>query len=458
MKKKEITLDIRDLFAEMIRKCWLIAALTLICAVLVTAAKYKKDLQNLTEQENIVDTPQVELTEEEVVEVEKYIVAVSEKDSVKGYIENSVLLKCDSYNVYTVIMNYTFTELNEEDEDVVAFAYENYITSGMLANDMAIVLVDYDTRIVKEIVNLRSGAEENVNVISIQIVSDNETNLAQLIDVLKTQMSSFEKKVNENYALHKLTLIEEKTFTQINESIIDLRTHRENQYKAVQDKVTALENELTNAQKIVANEKLDEENKLTVSEQDENKTETVKVGISISYLVIGAAVGFIVAVFYIMIVYFFSSTVKTRKEIQDVYDIPLLGTCSVVSKNVFEKLAQKIVYPNETKVYSDDYEYLLAKMSTFVKNNGYEKCYLVGKLSSKEADVLKKLTEDIKSCKIEILGDILKNADCINSISKDTNIVLVNTIRKTEYGRVEEELKTCGEMKANIIGYISFVN
>lgn len=456
MKKREITIDIKDLMAEMIRKGWLILLVTIICAVAVAGLKYKKDLENLKQQE-IIDLSQVELTEEELLEVEEYITTVKERANIQAYIEKSILIKCDPYAVPVMELSYCVTGATENNIDDLLYAYKSYLFTGALADDMASSTKDYDFRTLNEVIILKSGVSDNYNFVNIQLLAEDTEQLDELVKILKQQIENYGIKLSEYYGEHSFSLVNEKQMNLVNEEIIDLRNNKNAQLDTWDEKIAGIESELTSVQKEFALEELNDKNDLDSEESIvENVGLDTTVTINIVYVLIGAIVGFVLAVFYILIVYFFSTTIKTKKEVQEVYGVPLIGVCSL-KKRAIDAVADKIVYGKSEDTISENCDYLLAKLKNFIENNDLDELYFIGSLDLKEKALLDTIINEVKDCRIAFLGDILTDKECIGNIKKDAKVILLNTIRTTEHGRVEDEIRNCMEMKADVIGYVSFI-
>lgn len=456
MKKREITIDIKDLMAEMIRKGWLILLVTIICAVAVAGLKYKKDLENLKQQE-IIDLSQVELTEEELLEVEEYITTVKERANIQEYIEKSILIKCDPYAVPVMELSYCVTGATENNIDDLLYAYKSYLFTGALADDMAKSTMDYDFRTLNEVVTLRSSVTDNYNFVSIQLAAEDAEQLDELVKVLKQQIENYGMQLSEYYGAHTFSLVSEKQMYLVNEGIIDLRNNKKTQLNTWDEKIASLESNLTSSQKGYVLEELNIQTDLDSEENTlENTGVNTTVTVNMAYVLIGAVVGLVLAVFSILIVYFFSATIKTKKEIQEVYGVPLIGACSL-KKRTIDTLVDKIVYGKSDDTVSENCDYLLAKLNNYIENNHLDELYFIGSLDLKEKALLDVIINEVKDCRIAFLGDILIDKDCIGNIKKDAKVILLNTIRKTEHDRVEEEIRNCMEMKADVIGYISFI-
>lgn len=459
--KMKVMINLKDLFAEMVRKGWLFIIGMILFAVLLTGYKYQKDTEaaKLSNPSAVQD----ELTDKEKEAVNEYLVLKESLDGQTEYIENSLYMQLDPYNF--VVTNFQFYIETEDESDLTSavLALRNYIGNGSMAAGIAednealssayvqdifyIYAMDYSSQNISKIVNLK------------YYTPDEETAEA-IADGVYAQIDKFSASLQQTIGNHKISLMYQ---TQGNFLDKVIQTGQENYaktYDTNKTNVDAAYAALSDKQKAAAKEMLEEKN----SEESESpeiegqNVAPVKVSISKKYFVVGAFLGIILMACLIVFLYLINGTVKMPEEIRNGYGFSYFGTATIGKKNVFEKLADKLFYGKQQMTPEQEKELILSRIQVACETQNISRFILAGQLFNEETkNFVQNLAEELKKNRIEVVvaDNMVNNSDAIRKCGKDTYVILLGTLKHTRYSQLRQEVLLCEEQKKEIMGYFT---
>lgn len=454
--KTEIYISVKDLIKECIRKIWIIIVAMVVFGILLAGFRYAKDKKNIantTVAENTekVDVEKIvdDLESDDYNQVMTYVDITNYRDQNRVYTADAKLMKINPYKVDTVLLQYYVNAEDENTRKDMAAAYLSYISGGSLAadvvenNDLEDSSSDIQELIQCDATGLTTGTSfytENTNTINMYVYGVDEQDAKDIASYVKESMDAYSQKLSA-VAPHTLTLFEEQYSVTCATKLVSLKNDRFGNLITYNDRTTSYEGLLSDkqkesAQKIVAAQKENDE----LEDSDETgktakKDETPKASISKKYLVVGAFLGLVLAVVIIVLRYMFDPTIKTSKDLQMFYGTNFIGD-----------VAQ-----------ADGALLAASKIINMCSNRQIKKVLIAGKMASENEAAIKEVVDAVekKGIVADIIGDILTDADAVQTLEAKSNVVLVEAVRKSKYEDFNQEKALCESLDAQLLGYIA---
>lgn len=454
--KTEIYISVKDLIKECIRKIWIIIVAMVVFGILLAGFRYVKDKKNIAnttvaESTEKVDVEKIvdDLESDDYNQVMTYVDLTNYRDQNRVYTADAKLMKINPYKVDTVLLQYYVNAEDENTRKDMAAAYLSYISGGSLAadvvenNDLEDSSSDIQELIQCDATGLTTGTSfytENTNTINMYVYGVDEQDAKDIALYVKESMDAYSQKLSA-VAPHTLTLFEEQYSVTCATKLVSLKNDRFGNLITYNDRTTSYEGLLSDkqkesAQKIVSAQKENDE----LEDSDETgktakKDETPKASISKKYLVVGAFLGLVLAVVIIVLRYMFDPTIKTSKDLQMFYGTNFIGD-----------VAQ-----------ADGALLAASKIINMCSNRQIKKVLIAGKMASENEAAIKEVVDAVekKGIVADIIGDILTDADAVQTLEAKSNVVLVEAVRKSKYEDFNQEKALCESLDAQLLGYIA---
>lgn len=454
--KTEIYISVKDLIKECIRKIWIIIVAMVVFGILLAGFRYAKDKKNIAnttvaESTEKVDVEKIvdDLESDDYNQVMTYVDITNYRDQNRVYTADAKLMKINPYKVDTVLLQYYVNAEDENTRKDMAAAYLSYISGGSLAadvvenNDLEDSSSDIQELIQCDATGLTTGTSfytENTNTINMYVYGVDEQDAKDIASYVKESMDAYSQKLSA-VAPHTLTLFEEQYSVTCATKLVSLKNDRFGNLITYNDRTTSYEGLLSDkqkesAQKIIAAQKENDE----LEDSDETgktakKDETPKASISKKYLVVGAFLGLVLAVVIIVLRYMFDPTIKTSKDLQMFYGTNFIGDVAQVDGALLA--ASKII--------------------NMCSNRQIKKVLIAGKMASENEAAIKEVVDAVekKGIVADIIGDILTDADAVQTLEAKSNVVLVEAVRKSKYEDFNQEKALCESLDAQLLGYIA---
>lgn len=454
--KTEIYISVKDLIKECIRKIWIIIVAMVVFAILLAGFRYAKDKKNIAnttvaESTEKVDVEKIvdDLESDDYNQVMTYVDITNYRDQNRVYTADAKLMKINPYKVDTVLLQYYVNAEDENTRKDMAAAYLSYISGGSLAadvvtdNNLEDSSSDIQELIQCDATGLTTGTSfytENTNTINMYVYGVDEQDAKDIASYVKESMDAYSQKLSA-VAPHTLTLFEEQYSVTCATKLVSLKNDRFGNLITYNDRTTSYEGLLSDkqkesAQKIVSAQKENDE----LEDSDEKgktaqKDETPKASISKKYLVVGAFLGLVLAVVIIVLRYMFDPTIKTSKDLQMFYGTNFIGD-----------VAQ-----------ADGALLAASKIINMCSNRQIKKVLIAGKMASENEAAIKEVVDAVEKKGIiaDIIGDILTDADAVQTLEAKSNVVLVEAVRKSKYEDFNQEKALCESLDAQLLGYIA---
>ena len=454
--KTEIYISVKDLIKECIRKIWIIIVAMVVFGILLAGFRYAKDKKNIAnttvaESTEKVDVEKIvdDLERDDYNQVMTYVDLTNYRDQNRLYTADAKLMKINPYKVDTVLLQYYVNAEDENTRKDMAAAYLSYISGGSLAadivenNDLEDSSSDIQELIQCDATGLTTGTAfytENTNTINMYVYGVDEQDAKDIASYVKESMDAYSQKLSA-VAPHTLTLFEEQYSVTCATKLVSLKNDRFGNLMTYNDRTTSYEGLLSDkqkesAQKIVSaqkeNDELEDSNE---TGKTAKKDETPKASISKKYLVVGAFLGLVLAVVIIVLRYMFDPTIKTSKDLQMFYGTNFIGD-----------VAQ-----------ADGALLAASKIINMCSNRQIKKVLIAGKMATENEAAIKEVVDAVekKGIVADIIGDILTDADAVQTLEAKSNVVLVEAVRKSKYEDFNQEKALCESLDAQLLGYIA---
>lgn len=454
--KTEIYISVKDLIKECIRKIWIIIVAMVVFGILLAGFRYAKDKKNIAnttvaESTEKVDVEKIvdDLERDDYNQVMTYVDLTNYRDQNRLYTADAKLMKINPYKVDTVLLQYYVNAEDENTRKDMAAAYLSYISGGSLAadvvenNDLEDSSSDIQELIQCDATGLTTGTAfytENTNTINLYVYGVDEQDAKDIASYVKESMDAYSQKLSA-VAPHTLTLFEEQYSVTCATKLVSLKNDRFGNLMTYNDRTTSYEGLLSDkqkesAQKIVSaqkeNDELEDSNE---TGKTAKKDETPKASISKKYLVVGAFLGLVLAVVIIVLRYMFDPTIKTSKDLQMFYGTNFIGD-----------VAQ-----------ADGALLAASKIINMCSNRQIKKVLIAGKMATENEAAIKEVVDAVekKGIVADIIGDILTDADAVQTLEAKSNVVLVEAVRKSKYEDFNQEKALCESLDAQLLGYIA---
>lgn len=454
--KTEIYISVKDLIKECIRKIWIIIVAMVVFGILLAGFRYAKDKKNIAnttvaESTEKVDVEKIvdDLESDDYNQVMTYVDLTNYRDQNRLYTADAKLMKINPYKVDTVLLQYYVNAEDENTRKDMAAAYLSYISGGSLAadvvenNDLEDSSSDIQELIQCDATGLTTGTAfytENTNTINMYVYGVDEQDAKDIASYVKESMDAYSQKLSA-VAPHTLTLFEEQYSVTCATKLVSLKNDRFGNLITYNDRTTSYEGLLSDkqkesAQKIVSAQKENDE----LEDNDETgktakKDETPKASISKKYLVVGAFLGLVLAVVIIVLRYMFDPTIKTSKDLQMFYGTNFIGDVE----------------------HADGALLAASKIINMCSNRQIKKVLIAGKMATENEAAIKEVVDAVekKGIVADIIGDILTDADAVQTLEAKSNVVLVEAVRKSKYEDFNQEKALCESLDAQLLGYIA---
>ena len=390
-----------------------------------------------------------DLERDDYNQVMTYVDLTNYRDQNRLYTADAKLMKINPYKVDTVLLQYYVNAEDENTRKDMAAAYLSYISGGSLAadvvenNDLEDSSSDIQELIQCDATGLTTGTAfytENTNTINMYVYGVDEQDAKDIASYVKESMDAYSQKLSA-VAPHTLTLFEEQYSVTCATKLVSLKNDRFGNLMTYNDRTTSYEGLLSDkqkesAQKIVSaqkeNDELEDSNE---TGKTAKKDETPKASISKKYLVVGAFLGLVLAVVIIVLRYMFDPTIKTSKDLQMFYGTNFIGD-----------VAQ-----------ADGALLAASKIINMCSNRQIKKVLIAGKMATENEAAIKEVVDAVekKGIVADIIGDILTDADAVQTLEAKSNVVLVEAVRKSKYEDFNQEKALCESLDAQLLGYIA---
>lgn len=476
MKEREI--DLIDLFVEILLHWRVFIVWMLVGAILLGAYSFAHSRNNnIKDQQAQTLPPEEWLSEEEIQNVDYAIAYERIYQEKLTYLEKAPLMNINSTHVSKAEATIGISAEEPEKNRAIKKMYEDILQSSELITyvsentgieaiglDEIILLapdsISSDILILNNISNITAN-ESSTSSIRI-IVKYNDK--AQCQDILDTIIAFLKDKQS----------IIENTFGEYEFIIIDSSVGIVSDKEIAEKQKTVL-NDINVMKKTISDMKTafsDSEQQYYALLNDDSETDQEQVstseavpspGISIKYVFLGAIIAAFLYALWLFIIYIFNTKIRYTDNLQELCDIPQFGLIPAPENNkkIFGFIDKWLLSLRNHGKRQFTPEEALDLASVAVKMSAGKEALteisIIGcGLKERSLNTCEKIKEQLAkdNIHINILNNVLYDAQAMNELEAAKGVVLVESIGSTLYNELAEELELLKRQKIIILGGI----
>jgi len=471
---KEREINLIDLLFEILMKWRMIIVFMLIGGILLGGYSYMQSSKTVKVQQAQVDLTDEEalaLLEEKLTDEEKAKVNMAlEYANYEAYYNASVIMQIDANSVPTSVLLFDI-QTEETIKGELVSVYEQMFKTGMLEwlvqNGMDVT----EATKINELIMIKQFEQvmtEPKGLIYVSVVNVDESSCKELANIVKSYVNAQQKEIAKVYGEHEVTLVSESYATLTNTDILD---KQRSALVAITDsnaKIAAMEKEFTEEQKqylelLQKDVIVNAEEVADTEAQPETEASVPTPGVSIKFVAVGMAAFAFLYVFFIFVTYILNNKLRANDDLTVLYDVPQLGAVTTKETNkkflgFVDKWILSLRNRNKrTFTVEESKEIAAVAVKVAAKKSDSNEVYLIGCNLKKQANDLCTGIQDIlkeDNIKIEILDNVLYNAEEMDKLTNVQCAVLVETVGFTMYDEVTKELELLKRNNINVLGGI----
>lgn len=489
MQEREI--DLIDLLAEILLHWRRIIVGMTVGAVVFGVVSYGYSVRSAAEQKAIVEQQvleqqvdvQAELNrlEETLTSVEKYGVnAVINNEKLDEYYNQSLLMQINAANVPKMELIFKVTAEDYEESCSIEKIYEDILSCGLLESIGSEEEVSASQAQLSELITLNSGLnimpnsivtvirneeiarESFLQVTIIHITEEECRKLSdQILNYLEEQHTQLKKTIGE----HEFELID-KSFAYVTDTkLLD-------QQRLM---LTNIMNSNTNAEKLKKDfsdlqaryytllKELSVEGTTKDVEELEEETVISNPTASIKHIILGMVIFAVLYIVYIILKYVLNTKLRGNDNINQIYNIPLLGSISQeqTPQELFKCVDEWILKLRNhgKKVFSNEEAIGLTAVALKMqmKKEGVDTAYCVGcNMKQSSMQVVEQLQNILikENITIIVLNDILYNQDTMEQLQDAKAVFLMEKVGETLYDEIAKEQELLKRQNIKVLGAV----
>ena len=468
-------ISVTAIFWKILHGWRLIIVAAIVCAMILPAMKYVKDEKTTTMGEN----PNSHITEDQLSAQDQKTLASAKQlqaqlENKEDYVKSSILMNLNPYKMngitlqYYVDTDYTFkfdSAIPKDYTTTLVNSYIAYVNYGGLVGKVCKSL-NWDVKDVyiaelfqasSQVDNSTDFTKQNASF-SVYISGKDDKMANQLADTIANAINEYQSTLQGKIGAHKLTLVDRYSSISYDSSLADKQNTIENSLISLRTQVSTMMATLSAEQKQL----LAEDNGTA------GKTTTIIVGhptISKKYIVLGLAIGVFLACVWITLTFVLANRLKTVQEIEDIYNVQVLGKIEKDSKKkkIFyriDNLIDSLQYKNKPTLEQQN-KMILTNLKMTCKQSAIQHLFITNviDLSDSERKTIDSLLAEIRllGYTVETGMDIINNVDSFEKMVEIGNVIMIEKIEATNHDIFRQEIKICNAQKVQVLGVLVLV-
>ena len=474
----ELELKLKDLILKVLLK-WRIVLLCMAVGMVAfgalgavsakksaeTTPMEKMSAEQLAEQleimRNIMSEEDIKMTEISVAMCEIY---QNQYNSAIEYSEASIVFGLDCQRIPTTEMLY-YVRVNgdktgESANIVQTFMWEIH-SENMYNAILEEMQWDRDVSYIKELIQVVTESEGTFKV---SVIAQNEETSRKIASIISEHIDKIENKLEKMHGAVEIIKFEEQYGECVNEDILTKQQNYMTNLLSLKDKMVKLEEELSGQQMSYYNtlirydEVSQEGNSVSIDNAEGKKSNLLNV----KYIVLGAVAGAFLACIYEAIMYLFSTKLRRKEDLEEVYGTTILGCLE--SKEKGEKVlagVDKFLYTllnGKSKNANEEIQELICTNVEVIceKNDIHSLCF-IGSINDTEAEQMKqnlceKLADKIES--VQYAGSVVSDAESLSEMTKADAVIIVEKEEESKTSDIKRQIELCELHGVHIIGSV----
>lgn len=368
----------------------------------------------------------------------------------EDYNNNSILMSIDPYNEYVgtfsiyidtnyqIMPNTIYQDVDKT--DYIINAYVNYITNGELYNQLAKTSDKItEERYLTELININTDN----NMVTISVKNVDEESCRQLVDLIKKAIDEKTYEVKSILGDYTYTIINESFYSNVD---LELDVYQKEKNKTITDLTSSLA------------KKDSQYSKWLLTKRPEFPYSRNRIVITIvKLMVVGGISGILIMFFGYAILSIFTDKIISADELKKRANVNILGEIPRQNKQhnrfIDRKIRQFFHIRSIPTNATDACRMISSKIHVMIKNE--KTIALVGSLSQKDMqELLLNLEKSNPKFNLVAAGDITNQAEAIDKVKISDGIILVETVNKSTYTLIRDELEMLHMWNKELIGVI----
>lgn len=466
LKMKEREINLLYLLKFGLEKWKRICAGTIVIAIFFTVGSYYVELRQAYVDSNTTQASQEEainnLSESDQQEVETVL---NNRKILQNYLEyqsDSILMNINPYKENRVILEYYTSASNE----LVTKSVQAYVDNQILAHQVQEQLgekyseenigelIKYSKANVREIDNTVVVLEQpdDNEVFSIYVIGADATQAANIADVVEQVFQEYMVQMSDKFTPATINLQQRSQSVVSDSELANEQNVLATNIGSTQVRINTLINSLSDAQKSI----------IEMDEGIETTTEATtgaRVSINLMTIAIGLLLGLVVMMAVYILLYILKPSLKYEEEIQDVFQIQLLGEIKKENKKNGQ-LDKWIKQLNNTKQPSAEEQLNRIHQMLLYQciNKEVRKICFVSSVELLDDDKqnLRKLQDVLIKSNVQtiVVDHVFSNGDNLEELLNCKDIVLVEKNNQSRFKNINKEMEMLTRQQQNILGYI----
>ena len=471
MKKREI--DLIDLFVEILLHWRIFIVWILAGAIILGIYSFAHFRNDIKVQQTQTLAPEELLSEEEIQDVNYTVAYEKIYQEKQTYLEKSPLMNIDSTRVSKAEATIAIFAEDAEKNCNITKTYEDILHSSELityvSENTGIETVGLDEIIFSTSSSMPSGIpavsnalnESNVSSFRIIVKYSDKVPCQNILNTIITFLKDKQPVMENAFGKYEFIIVDTSIGTVSDTEIADKQKAALNDINTMKRTISDLKTAFSDSEQ--------QYYALSASNDESNQEQTLPSeavppsGISVKYVLFGAIISAFIYALWLFIIYIFDTKIRYTDNLQELYGIPQLGTipASENNKKLFRFIDKWLLSLRNHGKRQFSQEEALGLASVAVKisagKESLTEISLIGcGLKERSLDTCQKIKKQLHkdNIQINILNNVLYDAQSMNKLESAKGVVLVESIGSTLYNELAEELELLKRQKIIILGGI----
>lgn len=472
-KEREIILG--DIVWKIVMGWRFILIFTIVLSLLAAGAEGLRYRLAYVQYEDALEEQALTLLQEKESADEKYVFSEKENEEIQNallierfigenrrYIQNSILMDLNAYEVPKLRMQYYVNLKSDYDEDTeldhkmaIINAYQSLVISSALSqkfvNDLEL---NIERLYIEELISY--GISDGGNGFYIEVVFYDENTLLGMADIIKNELEDLSVEINNDIEPHTLVLLLDEVKVTMDAKIADRQSREASRIFSYQSQLNTAKANMTEEQLAVLNASVE----LLENNDEAQPTSIVEPTYNYRTIILSAIVGILLAVIWLMFRWIFAGKLQSCIELEDIYGMRLLGVVEAADKQkgkVYLKLKQLKNRGKRILPEKENLELIVSNIELFCKNNGLNLIYITGsELEKVDEHIMNDIKAHLQDSGFQVSTgeNICYDAKSLKEINNMDGVVIVEQEGVSGYEEIEREILAILEQKVTVIGCV----
>ena len=404
------------------------------------------------------------LSDEEIANVENAALYEQQYNNKLNYLESSEFMQADPLHMHTADLIYQVTTADMEQSYSIRDVYANLLRSGEVKKLMATVSNNKIDSVLS-VVESSSVDLHNSNILRVRIEYTEEDMCSTLAEAVADYITNKQSEITSVVGEHEIILIGESYAEIADTSLLDSQKSLKSDLINLRTAEMKLTNDFSADQQEYFTLICMQEQKAVEDTQEPVQNITAAApGVSKKYMLMGAILFVFIYAGILCLKCVANNKLSAKDDLQDLFGIPQLGviTKDQKKKKVFSFVDEwilKLYYHNRRRFdRAEAVELATVAIHMAAEKNELNTVYLVGTgMDQSTRQFCDTVQKELKSAGIEavVAENILYNAESLKKLETAQGAVLVETVGKTMYTEILQELQLLDRQQIKVLGGIT---